>query len=156
MLFGIVPFGVTGFDEDAHFFWRYHDGQLNKQTTASGHLGIEENIAALKELEIERRWQAFGQESARAVVSYVENSTREAAADWFWINIAHCRFKACYRIFSKRWNQPRFWINAAKQAPSKHPLKRWSRPIAKQVFRLLPVLARVSPKMSQLRERLNR
>ena len=155
-LFGIVPFGITGFDEKAHFFLRYHDGELNKQITARGHVGIEETFAALRELEIERRWQVFGHKAAKDVVSHIENRVYDAAAIWFWINLAQGRFKACYRIVSKIWSRPQFWIKAVRHAPNYHPLKRWSRPMVKQIFRVLPALARISPKMSRLRDRVNR
>ena len=44
-LFGIVPFGVTGFDESALFYWRRHEGQLNKQLSARGWLGNEDTFS---------------------------------------------------------------------------------------------------------------
>lgn len=63
-IFGIVPFGVTGFDETAVFYWRRHEGQLNKLITSNGWLGIGNMFDALEVGAVEQRWQVFGADVA--------------------------------------------------------------------------------------------
>ena len=46
-LYGIVPFGVTGFDEDAIYYWRRHEGQLNLEMTRRGYTGFKDSMDIL-------------------------------------------------------------------------------------------------------------
>jgi hypothetical protein len=109
-LYGIVPFGTTGFDETAHFYWRRHEGQLNKLLTASGWLGIDEQFSWLREWELERRWRdRFGEEAAKVVVGSLQKQLCQGAANWVAISLTHLRLRAAWRIASKLWRQPGFW-----------------------------------------------
>ena len=56
---GIVPFGITGFDETALFYWRRHEAQLNKHLNANGHIGIKETLALLEDWDIKQRLSKF-------------------------------------------------------------------------------------------------
>lgn len=109
-LYGIVPFGVTGFDETALFYWRRHEGQLNKQLTANGWLGIDEHFALLREWEIERRWRdKFGEDRACLIVNAMENGICRSSATWFATNLSHLRLRASWRILKKIWRRLGFW-----------------------------------------------
>ena len=81
-LYGIVPFGVTGFDETAIAYWRHHEGQLNKEATARGLIGAIEMYSLLKDLSIERRWQELGGDTGRELVAAVEKEQCVKAASW--------------------------------------------------------------------------
>ena len=48
-LYGIVPFGITGFDSSALFYWRHHSDQYSKKATTSGHIGVFEVYSLLKD-----------------------------------------------------------------------------------------------------------
>jgi len=109
-LYGIVPFGISGFDETAIFYWRRHESQLNKQLTANGWVGIKESFSLLKDWEIEKRWQVFGKKLAKKIVHLFENQICKDAAMWLAINLSFLRFKASFRIFKEIWKHPCFWV----------------------------------------------
>ena len=113
-LYGIVPFGISGFDETAIFYWRRHESQLNKQLTASGWSGIREEFGLLKDWEIGQRWQVFGKKTAMKVVHLIENKVCGCAAMWFSVSLFSLRFKAALRIASQIWNHPVFWAKLPK------------------------------------------
>lgn len=108
-LFGIVPFGISGFDETAIFYWRRHESQLNKKLTANGWVGIKECFSLLKEWEIEKRWERFGKDTAKEVVYLIENKICSDAAMWFAINLSFLRFKAAFCIYKQIWGHVSFW-----------------------------------------------
>lgn len=108
-LYGIVPFGITGFDETALFYWRRHEGQLNKALSARGWLGIDETRAIMRDWLIGRRWQVFGDEAAREVVARVERQLSLTTGKWFINNLLSGRFTASLRIARKIWYRPDFW-----------------------------------------------
>jgi len=91
-LLGIVPFGETGFDEDAIYFWRRHEGQLNKTLTARGHTGFQEIMLLLYDFDIFNRWKIYGDETAKYVVRktiqrYCEGSARIAVNNLFQLRL---------------------------------------------------------------------
>ena len=53
-LYGMVPFGKTGFDESAIFYWRRGDHQLNKILTNNGYAGVKELYDLLEDFDIDR------------------------------------------------------------------------------------------------------
>ena len=79
-LYGIVPFGETGFDEDAIYYWRRHGGQLNRTLVARGHTGFQETMLMLHDCDILNRWEIFGEETARYVVNQITKQTSEKTA----------------------------------------------------------------------------
>lgn len=159
-LYGIVPFGVTGFDETAILYWRRHDSQLNKQLSARGWIGTDIAFALLKDWEIERRWQVFGKDAAREVVIRIENKIYENAAKWFAINLFFLRFPASWRIASKIWYHRSFWCKipcacfrefsrlTRQQLPRLKPLVRY-------LFRIWPGLANASSWFARLCDKAN-
>jgi glycosyltransferase involved in cell wall biosynthesis len=70
-LYGIVPFGVTGFDEDAIYYWRRHEGQLNIELTKRGFTGFKYHMDMLKDNNIYGRWQIHGDDTAKYVVNRI-------------------------------------------------------------------------------------
>ena len=155
-LYGIVPFGVTGFDETAVLYWRRHEGQANKRLSANGWMAIDETFAMLKDWDIERRWQVFGAEMAKELVSRAEQQMCDTAAFWFMVLLYGRKPRACFRVLSKIWTHQHFWVKAALYATTGHPLRRWLRPVARVAFRVVPALAKLSPRLTRLRDRVNR
>jgi glycosyltransferase involved in cell wall biosynthesis len=108
-LYGIVPFGVTGFDETAILYWRRHEEQLNKSQTAQGFTGFDEAVSLLKNWQIKEKWQVYGQDMASYVVQRIYETSAESATAWFVINLYFFRPKSSWRLFKSLWNQSYFW-----------------------------------------------
>jgi glycosyltransferase involved in cell wall biosynthesis len=127
-LYGIVPFGTTGFDETAKFYWRHHQGQLNHEMTELGLIGIKDTFSMLKEWEIENRWQVFGQDAAKEIVSAIENQVCERAGYWF-VQLTYAgKLRGSIKILSRIWRKPRFWMRSTAYAvleSRNFPLVRW-------------------------------
>jgi glycosyltransferase involved in cell wall biosynthesis len=112
-LYGIVPFGTTGFDETALFYWRRHDGQLNKSLSASGWLAVDETRALMRDWDLERRWlEAFGDAHARELTRGVEHELERTCGKWLINNALSLRAAACGRILGKMWTRGGFWRHA--------------------------------------------
>jgi glycosyltransferase involved in cell wall biosynthesis len=94
-LYGIVPFGVTGFDETAVFYWRRHDGQLNIQLAESGKVWLKDLENWLSEWNIEGKWQIFGAATAYEVVNKLLQIQVRSTAIWFVLNLVRGRPKTC-------------------------------------------------------------
>jgi len=146
-LYGVVPFGVTGFDETALFYFRRHEGQLNKQMTNRGLVGIDETFSMLKEREIESRWQVFGPKAAREVVDAIEDQVYDRAGYWFFQLAYGGKLGGSIRILRSIWKRPRFWKRFAyhavigwRQCP---PVKWGVRPLAKGVIKMAQISLRV-------------
>lgn len=116
-LYGIVPFGITGFDETAILYWRRHEGQINLMLSARGWVGIKEVWSCLKECEIEHRWQIFGADVAKEVVSHFTEIECRRAAQWFIRNLAARKFSGAWRILALIWYRPQFWPIVLRRAP---------------------------------------
>ena len=69
MLFGIVPFGVTGYDKNAIFYWRRHASQLNKLVTSLGNTGARETLYFIKDYKLFEKWKVFGDDNAKLIVN---------------------------------------------------------------------------------------
>jgi glycosyltransferase involved in cell wall biosynthesis len=80
-LYGLAPFGITGFDEEAIFYARSHSGQLNKELYQRGWAGVKEDYSLLNDFKIRERWSSsFGEDVARYVVSRISSSVYENGA----------------------------------------------------------------------------
>jgi len=157
-LYGIVPFGVTGFDETAIFYWRRYDSQLNKQLSTRGWIGTDIAFALLKDWEIERRWQVFDKEVAREVVTRIENKIYENAAKCFAINLFFLRFPASWRVASKiwyRWSFLRKIPRACFREFSRLTRQQLPRlkPLVRYLFKIWPGLANASSWLKHLRDK---
>lgn len=113
-LYGIVPFGVTGFDETAILYWRRHEGQLNKELSARGWLGIDETRSLMRDWRIAERWRAFGDDAAREVAEGVERQLGLTSGIGFANNLLALRPASSLRIARKMWTSPVFWTQAFK------------------------------------------
>ena len=76
-LYGIAPFGITGFDETAYFYWRRHEGQLNKTLSLQGFLGTKEIFSLVNDLNLEDKWSIYGNDTARYVVKKLRITTQK-------------------------------------------------------------------------------
>lgn len=133
-LYGIVPFGVTGFDETAILYWRRHEGQLNKELSARGWLGIDETRSLMKDWRIAERWRSFGDDAAREVAEGVERRLSLTSGKWFANNLLALRPVACLRIARKMWASPAFWTESFK-----HLLDMLGKKSSRVLTRLLPI-----------------
>ena len=79
-LYGIVPFGITGFDEEAIFYARSHSGQLNKELFQRGRTGAKEDYSLLNDFDIRERWSVFGEDVALYVVSRISSGVYAGSA----------------------------------------------------------------------------
>jgi glycosyltransferase involved in cell wall biosynthesis len=109
-LYGIVPFGITGFDEKAYFYWRRHEGQINKALTFQGWIGTNEIFSMIDDLDIEEKWGVFSKDTARYVVTHIKMNQINAAASKFVFNLTKSEFRGCSAIVRDIWHKPRFWV----------------------------------------------
>jgi len=155
-LYGIVPFGVSGFDETARFYWRYHDGQVNKLLNLQGYWSSDDFFDLLREWEIERRWQVFGNEVAREVVTTLQKNHYRSAADWFAIHLGTGNFKASRRLTQKIGGHLGFWREVPGQLWRRKNSMGYLKGPVRKLFRFWPSLADLSPRLASLRNRAER
>ena len=108
-LFGIVPFGVTGFDEEAIFHPRSHSGQLNKELYQRGWVGVKEDYSLLNDFNIRERWSVFGEDVARYVVSRMTDMIYSDAATCTVTCFFTFHFKGAVRSFSDSFWSFSYW-----------------------------------------------
>ena len=108
-LFGIIPFGVTGFDEEAIFYPRSHSGQLNKELFRRGWVGVKEDSSLLNDFNIRERWSVFGVDVARYVVSRITTIICKDAARCTVICFFTFNFKGAVRSFSDSFWRFAYW-----------------------------------------------
>jgi cellulose synthase/poly-beta-1,6-N-acetylglucosamine synthase-like glycosyltransferase len=109
-LYGIVPFGITGFDEEAIFYWRRHEGQLNRELYRRGWVGVKEFDSVLKDFSIKERWSnSFGEDVARYVVSRISSCIDEDAAGCTVICLFTFHFKGALKSFSNSFLRINYW-----------------------------------------------
>jgi len=110
-LYGIVPFGVTGFDETAYFYWRRHVGQLNTSLSSKGWIGTRELSSMINDLNIENKWKIFGNDTAKYVVRSIKREQATLAAYWFSRNLVTRNLTGSIKILKDTWKQGKFWIH---------------------------------------------
>jgi len=98
--FGIVPFGDTGFDDTAVYYWRHHSQQTNKKFSKMGWIGSKERLDMIKEHEIYKRWKVFGTSKANYVVKTIVDNTYKEVAWKFVENLFMFNIKAAFRIYN--------------------------------------------------------
>ncbi|CAA7613556.1 Glycosyltransferase (fragment) [Candidatus Terasakiella magnetica] len=127
LLYGIAAFGVTGFDPEAHMYWRYHEGQLNKALSDRGWIPLRYSRSLLQDFGLERRWaEAFGAAAARKVALFIETGAYDTAAELFATNLASFRFAAAWntlriagldrhflaRLPMRLWDKRRWFVSS--------------------------------------------
>ena len=108
-LYGLVPFGITGFDEEAICYARSHSGQLNKELYQRGWTGVKEENSLLNDFNIRERWSVFGEDVAHYVVSRMSSITCERAAMCTVICFFTLNFKGAIRSVSYSWLKLNYW-----------------------------------------------
>ena len=108
-LYGIVPFGVTGFDEKAIFYWRRHDQQANKIMYRRGYNGIKEFYSMLDDFKIKERWSVFGKDTAKEIISKISCSQCEIAAQQTLRLLFGLNLRGFLRSFSDSANRYYYW-----------------------------------------------
>ena len=63
-----MPFGITGFDETAYFYWRRHEGQLNKALSKLGITHTNDSLKMIQDHDLINRWNFYGKDIAIFVV----------------------------------------------------------------------------------------
>jgi hypothetical protein len=137
-LYGIVPFGITGFDETAYFYWRRHEGQLNKTLSVQGWVATKEIFSLANNLDREGKWKIYGNDTAKYLVKKIKDDQTENAAYWFALNLFSLRIKASMTTLRDIWFYPKFWLCLPKALlQTRNFLKQWyllSRPILKPLL----------------------
>jgi len=110
-LYGMVPFGRTGFDETAIFYWRRGDFQLNKILTNNGWCGAQELYDLLNDFNLYNRWLEFGEANAINVINYCKKSVCRNAAQVFFTNLAEFRFKSVLANLKVVFFKRHFWTS---------------------------------------------
>jgi hypothetical protein len=113
-LYGMVPFGRTGFDESAIFYWRRGDFQLNKILMKSGYVGLKELYELLKDFDLRNRWLEFGETNAMKVIQHLKKSACSDAAQNFLTNMAELRFKGVAENLRVAFFKLYFWMAIPK------------------------------------------
>jgi len=108
-LFGLVPFGITGFDEEAIFYWRRHAGQTNKEMYKRGWTGTKEDYSLLNDFNIRERWGVFGEDVAHYVVSRISSMADEWAAQCTVMCFFTLHFKGAVRSVSYSCWKLNYW-----------------------------------------------
>ena len=158
-LYGIVPFGVTGFDPRALFYWRNHKAQLNKQLSSKGWIGTDDSLDLLKEWDLEERWSVFGADVSRRFVRSYKNRVHDSAARWFVITLYSFRLSAAIRIMLNECSTTNFWTRVVAHAVARQNIANavglMIKPPLKGLFRILPGLAKLTPRLSAKVDRWN-
>jgi len=110
-LVGMVPFGRTGFDETAIFYWRRGDFQLNKMLTNNGWCAVQELYDLLNDFNLYNRWLEFGEANAINVINYCKKSVCRNAAQVFFTNLAEFRFKSVLANLKVVFFKRHFWTS---------------------------------------------
>ena len=156
-LYGIVPFGTTGFDASALVYWRNHPGQVSKQLTANGNISLNESLSLIKDWQLEQKWSVFGADDARQMVRIYKRGIYDNAASWVVILTLRLSLISALKIIRKSWLSGYFWtrvlthgLNRKHYAGALSPV---IKPVVKLLFRTLPGLAKLTPGLSKKADR---
>ena len=108
-LYGIIPFGITGYDREAIQFWRRHEDQLNKEWTKRGYTSATETFDMLENSKIKERWDEFFPEQTNFVMESIRKSQYLTSANWFAINLCRFNFRGSLFTIWELGFRPRFW-----------------------------------------------
>tara|TARA_B100000315_G_C14351392_1_gene484176 strand:- start:180 stop:767 length:588 start_codon:yes stop_codon:yes gene_type:complete len=115
-IYGIMPFGITGYDETAVFHWRRHEDQLNLQLNREGNtVELKWAFAALTDCNIEQRWQVFGDKLAKKVVSKYKYWLIDHGSKRFVDILFSFRFIQLFNVVKICWKYPLFWFLIPKK-----------------------------------------
>lgn len=160
-LYGIVPFGITGFDETAAFYWRRHAGQLSKQLEVEGYAGLDDVAALIRDWRLEERWRVFGPDVAREVVRGAQSEAEASAAGWCAYHVRQLNPVAAFRVGAMCYRHAGFWrrLPLAIWHPFKDPLlpfRLLTKASLRGLFLLVPRGVALPPRIQALRARVVR
>jgi len=113
-LYGIVPFGITGFDETAYFYWRRHEGQLNKELSSKGWIGTKETLSMIDDVDLKNNWNVYGPNTASWVVHKIKAHQAHIAANSVCRSVLSMRIITAIKIIRDIWFLPSFWLYLPK------------------------------------------
>lgn len=113
-LYGIVPFGETGFDEDAIYYWRRHEGQLNKELTVRGYTAFKYHMNMLVDNQIYDRWKIYGDKTAKYVVRRIIQIRCDVTASHAINNLFSFRIQAFLSNLKEAHVKMWFWVMLGK------------------------------------------
>ena len=151
-LYGVLPFGITGFDETAYFYWRRHEGQMNIALSSRGWVGTKELFSMIDDHDIENKWKVFGDNTARNVVRKIKKHQVKIAANWFVINLYSLRINGAIKILRDTWRHLSFWSflpGRLWQENRKFFTKAYSFPIRVMKYILRPVINPIRRRLSK-------
>ncbi len=108
-LYGLVPFGITGFDEEAILYARSHSGQLNKELYRRGWTGVKEDYSLINDFNIKERWSVFGEDVAHYVVSNISSRINKNAAQCTVICFFTLNFKGAVKSLFGSYQKLNYW-----------------------------------------------
>jgi len=115
-LYSLMPFGVTGFDENAFLYWRYHANQLNISFTEKGNIGLHDFYDLIHKKNIYQKWQTkFGNETAKTFIDSLMEDNIKRAAQNFLLALFALNIKAAGNIFSETHEKLSFLISCFGQ-----------------------------------------
>ena len=98
----ILPFGVTGFDENAILYWRRHEGQTNKLLNRKGYMGTPALYDLLHNSDLKEKWgSSFGAETRDFVVKSLLKTQYKVSANWFIQNLFSFNFTSAITTFKE-------------------------------------------------------
>lgn len=137
LLYGIVAFGITGFDSEAKMYWRYHEGQLNNALRNRGWVGVAYTRSLLRDFGLGPRWaKMFGDVAARKVTSHLWDRACRGAAETVAANVSELRLVSAWRAIrtsapylgfwktvpAELWEQRRLFVASLLKAAGMKPL----------------------------------
>jgi len=136
-LYGIVPFGETGFDEDAIYYWRRHEGQLNKALTRRGCSGFADHMDMLNDNEILNRWKVHGDKTAEYVVKRIIQIQCGATASHTITNALSFRIQAAAHNVKEAHGKMWYWVMLGKEVFIARPRRLVMRPPITNILKTL-------------------
>ena len=164
-LYGIVPFGITGFDEEAIFFWRRHEGQLNKELSKRGYCGVKEFYSMLDDFNIKQNWKVFGEDKANTLIHKASLRINKQAASLTAINLLNLNFSGAIKSMKDSFCKINYWTSIPRPLWENrillvlsviNLLKFILKPFINLMFKVFPINPSNSSKLSKLYRFLNK
>ena len=97
----VLPFGVTGTDNNAFLYWRRHSDQLNKKLNVKGHVGALETYSLIEDTDLKERWDKLDKGLTKTLISFMTRRQLKTSAKWFILNLFNFRFKSIFITLSE-------------------------------------------------------